>query len=602
MASSEPAPVDTPVTLSEYTNRVTLKTVFERNDGGMGFAGRRIVIGGWVKSSREIRKDPEPAPEDVGTKDVSCVEVLQSRIPLIRSIMKVFGGGDFRVREKLDSAVQKLPQPSVSFLQLSDGSCVQSLQVVVDSELGRPCQVMPTGTCILAEGILQPVSLKGKHVIELKADKVLHLGTVDQNKYPLTRKRLPLELLRDCCHFRTRTTTVASVMRIRSALTQATHSFFQDNEFLFVQVPVITSTVFEECSKKFLVSTVLPKDGSSTDGISLEAIKASINEKSKQIEELRRSGSNKEAVVAAIQDLKKTTELVSKLEAKGKPKSGTSLEEDKFDLCQDFFSSQMYLTVSGRLHLESQACALGNVYTYGPRFRAEKSESKKSLIEMWMFETEIAFSALEDAVQCAEDLLKFVCKYVLEKSAEDVNFLSKRVDKTIVENLQFMTSGSLEKISYTEAVEILKQVTEKKFESNIEWGVPLSDEHTSYLVDEIYKRPVIIYNHPKEAKPFYVRLNDDAKTVAAFDLLLPKVGTLVRGSQSEERLNILSSRIEELGLSKQQYEWYLDLRRHGAVKSSGFSLMLDSLVLFATGLSDIRDVVPFPISPAKPSA
>nr|GLL33288.1 asparagine--tRNA ligase, cytoplasmic 2 [Ipomoea trifida] len=548
------SPVDTPVTLSKYTNRVTLKTVFERNDGGMGFAGRRIVIGGWVKSSREIRKDPEPAPapEDVGTKDVSCVEVLQSRIPLIRSIMKVFGGGDFRVREKLESSVQKLPQPSVSFLQLSDGSCVQSLQVVVDSELARPCQVMPTGTCILAE---EPGS---------------------------DRK-------------------VASVMRIRSALTQATHSFFQDNEFLFVQVPVITSTVFEECSKKFLVSAVLPKDGS-TDGISLEAIKASINEKSKQIEELRRSGSNKEAVVAAIQDLKKTTELVSKLEAKGKPKLGSLLEEDKFDLCQDFFSSQMYLTVSGRLHLESQACALGNVYTYGPRFRAEKSESKKSLIEMWMFETEIAFSALEDAMECAEDLLKFVCKYVLEKSTEDVNFLSKRVDKTIVENLQFMTSGSLEKISYTEAVEILKQVTEKKFESNIEWGVPLSDEHTSYLVDEIYKRPVIIYNHPKEAKPFYVRLNDDAKTVAAFDLLLPKVGILVRGSQSEERLNILSSRIEELGLSKQQYEWYLDLRRHGAVKSSGFSLMLDSLVLFATGLSDIRDVVPFPISPAKPSA
>lgn len=183
-------------------------------------------------------------------------------------------------------------------------------------------------------------------------------------------------------------------MRIRSALTQATHSFFQDNEFLFVQVPVITSTVFEECSKKFLVNTVLPKDGS-TDDISLEAIKASIKEKSKQIEELRRSESNKEAVVAAIQDLKKTTELVSKLEAKGKPKLGTLLEEDKFDLCQDFFSSQMYLTVSGRLHLESQACALGNVYTYGPRFRAEKSESKKSLIEMWMFETEIAFSTLE---------------------------------------------------------------------------------------------------------------------------------------------------------------------------------------------------------------
>ncbi|OIT38874.1 PREDICTED: asparagine--tRNA ligase, cytoplasmic 2 [Nicotiana attenuata] len=604
--ASEQAPVEMPATFSKYTKRVMLKTILGRTDGGVGLVGQRVVIGGWVKSSREIRKQPvtpppaAPAPPVVSPKDVTCSEVFQSRIPLFRSIMKVFGAGEYRIREKLDVVVQKAPQPSVSILQVSDGSCVASLQVLVDSALANPCQVMPTGTCVLIEGVLQQPSVQGKHYVELQAEKILHLGLVDESKYPLSKKRLPLESLRDCSHFRPRTTTVASVMRIHNSLTWATHAFFQDQGFLHVQVPIITSTDSEGFSEKFLVTTLLSK-GIKDDqisptehaGVSVEAIRASMKEKTKKVEELSRTNSNKEALVAAQQDLKKTNELVSQLEARQKAKSGVTIETRKFDFSKDFFTRQTYLTVSGRLHLESQACALGNVYSFGPRFKAEKLESKKSLAETWMIDVEMAFSELEDAMDCANDFLKFVCKRILEGCMEDLQFVLKRIDKSVMERLQFTISSSFVRISYAEAIEILRQVAGKKFQSKIELGVSLTEEHESYLVDEIYKKTVIVYNHPKELKPFYVRLNDDGKTVATFDVILPKVGALIRGSQSEERFNVLSSRMKELGLQKQQYEWYLDLRRHGSAKTSGFSLMLEPLVLYATGLNDVKDVVPF---------
>ncbi|KAA8550553.1 hypothetical protein F0562_002237 [Nyssa sinensis] len=612
MDSEQAAVVEIPVTLSKYSKRVILKTVLGRSDGGLGLLGERVVIGGWVKSSKEVRKEPVPPTEvDAGSaspKDVSCVEVLQSRVPFLRSIMKVFGGGGhYPVREKLGPVIPKPPPPSIAILQLSDGSSIASLQVVVDSSIALPSHLMPTGTCVLAEGILQQPSVQGKHVLELKAEKILHLGIVDQDNYPLSKKRLPLEMLRDSSHIRPRTTTVASVMRIRNSMTQATHAFFQNVGFLYVQVPVITSTDSEGCSEKFQVTTLLGRERKEeernsvehTVGVSLEVVKASIKEKSKLVEELKRSESNKEALVAAIQDLRKSNELALQLEEREKTKSGTSHKPYKVDFSEDFFSCPTFLTVSGRLHLESYACALGNVYSFGPRFRAEKSESKKYLAEMWMIELEMAFSQLEDAMNCADDLLKFICKWVLENCSEDLAFVSKRIDKTIVDRLQSMTSSSFEKLSYAEAVEVLKKVTDKNFEAKIEWGLPLTEEHESYLADEIYKTPVIIYNYPKELKPFYVRLNIDGKTVAAFDVIVPKVGTLVRGSQNEERFNMLSARIKELGLPKKQYEWYLDLRRHGTVKHSGFSLVFDALVLYATGLTDVRDVIPFPRSCGK---
>ncbi|RAL47779.1 hypothetical protein DM860_012404 [Cuscuta australis] len=527
MASSEPGAHMTPST-NKYSNRVILKTIFERSDGGVGFAGQRVVIGGWVKSSREMKEEAELS-QNVGTKDARCMEVL--RFPLLRSILKALRGeGDSRVHQKMDLDVPKPPRPALTLLQLSDGSSLHRLVVLVSSELASPSQILPTGTCILVEGTLQQPALQMKHVIELKADRILHLGTVEPNSYPLTKKQLRLEFLQNYPHLRARTSTVASVMRIHSAITRALHAFFQDNEFLFVQVPTITTTLTRGSSNKYLVNPIL--------------------------------------------DIQEAS------------------NEAKAEFSKNFFPQQMYLTDSGRLHLEAQACALGNVYTYGPRFQA-----KKSLPEMLIVEAEMAFSKLEDAMNCADDLLKFICKWILENSTEDVKFLSKRTDKSIEDHLRLMTSCSPEKISYTEAVKLLNQATEKKPGNSMEWGVPLTDEHASYLVDKIYKKPVIIYDHPKNLKPFNVRLNDDEKTVAAFDIIFPKFGTLVSGSQSEERLNTLSSRIEEFGLSKQHYEWYLDLRRHGTVQHSGLSLMVDSLVLFATGLYDIKDVVPFCTTP-----
>ncbi|KAI5679903.1 hypothetical protein M9H77_01130 [Catharanthus roseus] len=613
MEQEKNAQNEMPLTLFKFSKRVLLKEIVGRSDGGLGLVGQRVVIGGWVKSSREIKKEvpvqpPPLEPSDaVGPKDLSCVEVLQSRIPFFRSIIRVLGGGEHRIREKLDAVLNKPPQPSIALLQISDGSCVPSLQVNVESAIAPPIQIMPTGTCIMAEGIMELPSIKGKNVIELKVEKLLHVGAVDQERYPLSKKRLPLEMLRDCSHFRPRTTTVASVTRIHSVLTQGTHKFFQDHGFLYVQVPIITCTDSEGSSKKFQVTTLFNKEASErklsedhVEGVSLEAVKASIKEKSKQVEELKRSESNKEALAAAVQDLKKTNELVAQLEAKEKAKSRSSVKaSEKVNFSEDFFSRKAYLTVSGHLHLESYACSLGNVYTLGPRFQAERSESKKSLAEMWMVEVEMAFSQLEDAMDCGAEFLKFTCNWILSNCLEDLKFVTKRIDKTVLDRLQSIFSSSFERISYAEAVEILKQATGKKFDARVEYGVPLAEEHESYLADEMYKRPVIIYNHPKELKPFYVRLNDDGKTVASFDVVVPKVGVLIRGSQKEERLNILVTRMKELGLAKQEYEWYLDLRRHGSAKHSGFSLSLDTLVLFATGLNDVKDVVPFPRSYRK---
>ncbi|KAL6506513.1 hypothetical protein OROGR_024694 [Orobanche gracilis] len=589
----------------KYSKRFVLSTILNRPDGGMGLIGQRVVVGGWVKSSRERKLEPNVRAPDPGVpKDVKCVEVLHARMPFLRAILKVFGGGgDHHVREKSDDVTRPTPpQPLISLLQISDGSCVASLRVVVDSTLAPPGQVMPTGTCVLAQGILQKHPLKDKETIELKAEEILHIGTIDHAGYPLSKKRLNLENLRDSAHLRQRTRTVASIMRIRNALTQATHTFFQENGFLYVQVPIITTTNYEGPSENiFQVTTLLDHHHREKtddqirdvdfDNVKLEDIKSSIQEKIKKVEELKRNDSNKEALAAAARDLKKTNELVLYLEAKEKRKTGKSTD--------DIFSCKTYLTFSGRMHLESYASALGNVYSFGPRFRANRYDSKRFLAEMWMAELEMAFSELEDAMECAVDFLKFVCKWILDKCREDLTFVSKRVDKLVQDRLQLILAGSFEKISYTKVIEDLKQVTKRKFQTEVQWGVPLNEEHESYLTDEIYKKPLIICNHPREVKSFNLRLNDDGKTAASFDIIVPEVGILIRGSQSEERFSMLTTRIKELGLEKKRYEWYLDLRKHGNAKCCGFSFMLDPLVLYATGLNDVRDVVPFPLSFGK---
>ncbi|KAL4270948.1 hypothetical protein HN51_053939 [Arachis hypogaea] len=610
----------------KYSHRVLLKTLLDRQDGGRAFAGQRVVVGGWVKTSKEVQKPlPPPAPaasvpheerfidrEKKGDKDISCVEMLQSRIPLIRSIWEVFGGGGYGrshapSRKRIESAPPKPatpppPQLSTAYLLITDGSCVASLQVVVESSVAQPSNLLPTGTCILVEGQIERPAKEGKHVIELKADKVLHIGTVDVDKYPLSKKRVPLEMLRDFPQFRPRTTTVATVMRIRNALSFATHSFFNGQGFLDVQIPIITTTDCEGFGKLFQVTGLEQKADKQklstiheTDGVSLDIVKAAAKEKSNIVETLKRTESNREALAAAVQDLRKTNELVSQLEAiEKKNLKSLSSKDEAVDASRDLF-----LTVSGRLHLESYACALGNVYSFGPRFQADKTDSAKHASEMWMVEVEMAFSQLRDAMNCASDYFNHLIMYVLETCHEDMKFIAKRIDNACFTRLQQTASGFPEMLSYNEVIDILRKVEDKKFETNFKSGVALTAEHLSYLVDTIYKKPVMIYDYPKEAKPFYCRLNDNGRTVAAFDLVVPKVGTIISGSQNEERINIIHSRINELVLPREKYEWYLDLHRNGTAKNSGFTLRFDLMVLFITGLTNVRDVIPFPRSYGK---
>ncbi|KAG4951494.1 hypothetical protein JHK84_044857 [Glycine max] len=597
-----------------YSGRVQLKELLDRSEAAVG---QRVVVGGWVKSAKEVEKTAPPpsiattddtAREGGKGKDVSCVEILQSRIPLIRSILDVFGGGGYGQRKKRENVTapnDKVlpPKASTAYLLLTDGSCAPSLQVVVDSSVATPSRLVPTGTCLLVEGQLERA--EGKHAIELIAEKVLHIGTVDFDKYPLSKKRIPLDTLRDYSQFRPRTTTVATVMRIRSSLSFATHTFFNEHAFIDVQVPIITSTDSEGFSNMFRVNTLEQKAEKEkletvyeTEGVSLEHVKAAAKEKSNIVEHLERTESNREALAAAVQDLRKTNELASQLEAREKRKLGASFKDDKVDSSKEFFPFQTYLTVSGRLHLESYACALGNVYSFGPRFLADKTNSAKHAAEMWMIEVEMAFSQLKDSMICANDFFKYLCNWVLVHCSEEMTFVAKRIDNTCMNRLRQIISGSPEMMTYHKAIDVLRKAEDKKFETNFESGFVLTSEHLSYLTDMIYQKPVMIYNYPKEAKPFYARQNDDG-TVAAFDLVVPKLGTIISGSQNEERLNMISSRIDELGLPREKYEWYLDLRRNGTVNNSGFTLRFDLMVLFATGLGNVRDVIPFPRSYGK---
>ncbi|XP_017411867.1 asparagine--tRNA ligase, cytoplasmic 2-like isoform X2 [Vigna angularis] len=605
----------------QYSNRVQIKTLLDRSNS---VVGQRVTVGGWIKSAKEVEKAvvssssssmaSNVAVKNYKGKDVSCVEILQSKIPLIRSILDVFGGSGYVQRKKRESVVTEPnhatllpPKASIVYLLLTDGSCVQSLQVVVDSSLASPSRVMATGTCLLVEGQLERTS-EGKHDIELKAEKILHIGTVDFDKYPLSKKRIPLDTLRDYSHFRPRTTTVATLMRIRSALSFATHTFFKKHEFIDVQVPTITTTDSEGFSNMFKVTTLDQNQKAEkkekletiyeNEGVSLEHVKAAVKEKSNIVAHLQRTESNREALAAAVQDLKKTNDLASQLEAREKRKLGTSFKDDKVDSSNDFFPFQTYLTVSGRLHLESYACALGNVYSFGPRFLVDRTDSAKLAAEMWMVEVEMAFSELKDSMNCASDFFKYLCNWVLENCSQEMEFVRKRIDTTCSNRLKQIITGSPKKLTYHEAIEALRKTEDKKYETNFESGFVLTSEHISSLAEDIFKNPIIIYNYPKEAKPFYVRQNDDG-TVAAFDLIVPKLGTVISGSQNEERLNMISSRIDELGLEREKYEWYLDLRRNGTVINSGFTLRFDLMVLFATGLANVRDVIPFPRSYGK---
>uniref|UniRef100_A0A0C9RZG6 asparagine--tRNA ligase n=1 Tax=Wollemia nobilis TaxID=56998 RepID=A0A0C9RZG6_9CONI len=539
---------------AKYSRRVLISDIIGRPDGGEGLVGEKVVVGGWVKTGREQ------------------------------------GKGSF------------------AFLEVNDGSCPANLQVLVDSEVFPLSQITATGSCVMVQGELKQPPEGTKQKVELKVDKVLEAGTLDPSKYPIAKTKLSMEHLRSFVHLRPRTNTISAVARIRHALAYATHTFFHNNKFLYIQTPIITTSDCEGAGEMFQVTTLFSeaeklerelKENAPPTEADVEAAKLLVKEKGERVSDLKSNKADKALISAAVSELQKAKDQLLKMEERSKLKAGIAMKDGKIDFSRDFFARQAFLTVSGQLQVETYACALSSVYTFGPTFRAENSHTSRHLAEFWMVEPEIAFADLEDDMNCAEDYVKFLCQWLLDNCLDDMQFMAKMFDKTAIDRLRSVATTSFARISYTEAVELLEKVTDKKFENKVEWGIDLASEHERYLTEEIFKKPVIVYNYPKTIKAFYMRLNDDNKTVAAMDVLVPKVGELIGGSQREERCEVIERRIEEMGLPKEPYEWYLDLRRFGTVKHAGFGLGFERMVLFATGLENIRDVIPFPRYPGK---
>ncbi|CAL9075129.1 unnamed protein product [Musa textilis] len=603
--SNQPeAPLPPAAEPSKYSKTTALKSILNRDDKGQGLVGRRVVVGGWVNSRKERAESdapgqlPAPRAAAAQSQDVSCYDLLVQRVPFLRPIARILVGVIGAQPEKPAASPAK-EGPFTVYLRINDGSCSSNLQVVMDSSMSLPGQVITVGTCILVQGVLQKILAPKKHVVELRVEKILHVGVVDVKSYPLTKSRISLESLRDHPHLRPRSIAVGSVTRICSNLIYTGHGFFQKKGFIHVQTPIITSMNAGNHGKMFQVTTLLSNSGGKDksaavhehEGVDLEAFRASIREKSKRIDELRRSDSNKEALSAAEQDLQRSKELVVMLE---KQQQSTAPSAGEMDFSNDFFSRPVYLSASAGLHLESYACALSSVYTIGPVFETDESKSAAKLAERWMIEAELAFTELQDVMNCAEDLVQSLCYSLLETAGNDLKCVSKQIEKNCIKRLKSIVSGSFARITYSEALNILNQVKDKSFLSKVGWGNTLSEEQESYLADELYKRPVIVHEYPKGVKPFYVRVSDDGRTVSAFDIIAPKVGVVVRGSQKEERMDVIIKRIQELGLPHEQYEWYIDLRKHGSVKRSGFSLDIEKMVMTATGLADVKDAIPFP--------
>ncbi|CAN6467691.1 unnamed protein product [Victoria cruziana] len=482
---------------ARYSRRVLITTIVNRPDRGLELVGQKIAVGGWVKTGREQ------------------------------------GKGTF------------------AFLELNDGSCPANLQVLVDASVASLGQLVSTGTCVLVEGELKKAPEGTKQTVELKVEKVLEVGGVDPAKYPIPKTKLTLEFLRDHVHLRPRTNTISAIARIRNALAYATHTFFQKNGFLYIHTPIITTSDCEGAGEMFQVTTIFSeaekierelKQNPPPSEEDIEAAKLLTKEKGERVAHLKAMKSPKEEIASGVAELTKAKENLAKLEERAKLKAGIPQKDGKVDYSYDFFARQAFLTVSGQLQVETFACALSSVYTFGPTFRAEHSHTSRHLAEFWMVEPEIAFADLEDDMNCAEDYVQFLCQWLLDNCLDDMQFMVKNYDNGAIDRLKLVASTPFERVSYTEAVELLKNVTEKKFENKVEWGIDLASEHERYLTEVIFKKPVIVYNYPKTIKAFYMRLNDDSKTVAAMDVLVPKVGELIGGSQREERLDVIEKR------------------------------------------------------------
>jgi asparaginyl-tRNA synthetase len=425
-----------------------------------------------------------------------------------------------------------------SFLEVNDGSSLGSLQVIASAELGNyesEIKRLSAGCSVTVIGEIKPSGGKGQ-ATELAAREVTVHGWCDPDAYPLQKKQHSFEKLREWAHLRPRTNTFGAVTRVRNCVSRSIHNFFQEEGFLYVNTPIITASDCEGAGQMFRVSTLDP-------------------------EKLPR-------------------------------------KEGKVDYSLDFFAKPSYLTVSGQLEGEIFACAMGKIYTFGPTFRAENSNTSRHLAEFWMVEPEMAFCDLFDNMTIAERFLKRIFADVMEYCLEDMQFFNERIDDTTIATLQQIMGSDFVRLPYTEAVEILEKCGEK-FDYPVKWGIDLQSEHERYLTEQKFKGPVILYDYPRTIKPFYMRVNDDGRTVRAMDVLVPKVGEIIGGSQREERLDVLTQRMEEQHLDPAAYWWYSELRKYGTVPHSGFGLGLERVVQFITGMANIRDVIPFPRTPGS---
>ena len=459
----------------------------------------------------------------------------------ITSVASVFKG-DFAigsqitvrgwVRSRRDS------KAGISFLAIYDGSCFDPIQGVVPNNLenyDNEVLKLTAGCSVIMTGEVVESPGKGQ-AFEMQVTNVEVAGWVeDPDTYPMAAKRHSIEHLRELAHLRPRTNIIGAVARVRNCLSQAIHRFYNEQGYIWVSTPLITASDTEGAGEMFRVSTL-------------------------DLENLPRD------------------------------------DKGSVDYSEDFFGKESFLTVSGQLNAETYACALSKVYTFGPTFRAENSNTSRHLAEFWMVEPEVAYADLDDAAKLAEEMLKYCFRAVLAERRDDLEFFAQRVEKTAIDRLEAFVTSDFAQIDYTDAIEILKACG-KKFEYDVEWGIDLHSEHERYLAEEHFKAPVVVKNYPKDIKAFYMRLNDDGKTVAAMDVLAPGIGEIIGGAQREERLDVLDARLAEMELSQEDYWWYRDLRRYGSVPHAGFGLGFERLVSYVTGVSNIRDVIPFPRAP-----
>jgi asparaginyl-tRNA synthetase len=431
----------------------------------------------------------------------------------------------------------KREQKEFSFVEVNDGSSMAGLQVVMNQDMAGYAEAIArinTGASVECSGVLVPSLGKGQR-IELRAETVTVFGEADAETYPLQKKRHSFEYLRTIGHLRSRTNSIGAVLRVRNACATAIHQFFQEQGFLWIHAPIITANDCEGAGELFTVTTM---------------------------------------------DLTKVP----------------LTDQKEIDYSQDFFGKHAYLTVSGQLEAEIMAMSFANVYTFGPTFRAENSNTSRHLAEFWMVEPEMAFCDLEGDMDLAEAFLKYVFQYVLDHCPEDMAFFNERIDDSVLKTAENIVNNEFAKLTYTEAIALLEKC-DRQFEYPVSWGLDMQSEHERYLAEEYFKKPVIVTDYPADIKAFYMRMNDDGKTVRAMDILAPKIGEIIGGSQREERLDVLERRMDQLDIPKESLWWYLELRRYGTVPHAGFGLGFERLVQFMTGMANIRDVIPFPRSP-----